>query len=368
MPTPRSLAGKRVIDFTQFIAGPTAAQLLADFGADVIKIEPAEGDGSRALPGTQFGSGYYRSFNTSKESRVIDMRSEEGRSALDTLLADADALLCNLAPKTLRRLGLTPAEVRRRFPQLVATFISGFGQHDDRTCMDTIAQCESGFAWLNGAEDGTPRVSASWPVDFYSGLYASYATAMALLDPARGTGTVIDLTMMEVASAVLLGPAAVLASEGAPLAPPSGNRDRASSPSGVYRCADGFIYIYAGLDNYWKALRPIVGGEEASFSERMARPHDFGAMVERWTSTRSRNEALARLSVLGIPAGAVRHPADAIELIRATRPGAVTTVLESGEHIPSFPALFDGARIARHPAPALGKRSQMNTEGRDPKQ
>ena len=231
--------------------------------------------------------------------------------------------------------------------------------------MDTIAQCESGFAWLNGAEDGTPRVSTSWPVDFYSGLYASYATAMALLDPGRESGTVIDLTMMEVASAVLLGPAAILASEGASLAPPSGNRDRASAPSGVFRCADGFIYIYAGLDNYWKALRPVVGGEAASFAERLARPDDFDAMVDAWTRVRPCEAALARLSELGIPAGAVRHPTEAIERIRAARPGAVTAVLESGEHVPSFPALFDAERIARRAAPALGEAGPHNTEGRD---
>ena len=355
MTVPRPLKGKRVIDFTQFIAGPTAAQLLADFGAEVIKVEPPAGDGARTLPGTAFGSGYFRCFNTSKESRVLDARADEGREALNKLLAGADAMICSLAPKSLRRLELGPDLIRRRFPALVATYVSGFGQDDDRTCMDTIAQCESGFAWLNGAEDGTPRVSASWPVDFYSGLYASYATAIALLDPVRTEGMVIDLTMMEVAAAVLLGPAALLVSEGAALAPPSGNRDRASAPSGVYRCLDGFVYLYAGLDDYWKALAPLVGGEDAPFAERMARAAAFDAMVERWTSQRSVASVLDEAARLGVPAGAVRRPAEAIEAIRRARAGAVTVMLPSGEHVPAFPALFDGERVARTPAPALGQ-------------
>src|SRR6056297_2461016 len=172
---PRPLAGKRVIEFSQFIAGPTAAQMLADFGAEVIKVEPPRGDGSRALPGGAHGSAYYRCFNTGKSSRVIDMGLETGRAAFAALLADADAMVCNVAPPTLRKLGLDPHSLERDHPELVVTLVSGFGQEDDRTCMDTIAQCESGFAWMNGNTDGTPRVSASWPVDFYSGHYAAMA-------------------------------------------------------------------------------------------------------------------------------------------------------------------------------------------------
>jgi len=354
MPAPKPLKGRRVVEFAQFIAGPTAAQLLADFGAEVIKVEPPVGDGSRALPGTSFGSAYYRSFNTSKESRVMDLRQEEDRKAFDGLLAEADAMVCNLAPATLRRLGLGPDQVRERFPHLVATYLSGFGQGDDRTCMDTIAQCEAGFAWLNGNPDGEPRISTSWPVDFYSGLYAAMSTAMAMLDSGREGGTVIDLTMMEIASAMLLGPAAILAAEDAPLGEPVGNRDRASAPSGVYRCADGYAYIYGGLDPYWRNLGPLVGGEDAPFAERMRRADEFDGVVERWTSARPRAEVLSEMARLSIPAGAVRHPSEAIGIIRGYRPGAVSTALASGENVPAFPALFDGERLKRMPAPALG--------------
>src|SRR5829696_2456610 len=95
---PRPLAGKRVIDLSQFIAGPTAAMYLADFGADVIKIEAPQGDGSRTLPGNAFGSYYARSFNCGKQSRVLDLREPAGRGNLDELLAEADGFICNLAP------------------------------------------------------------------------------------------------------------------------------------------------------------------------------------------------------------------------------------------------------------------------------
>ncbi|MBJ6128094.1 CaiB/BaiF CoA transferase family protein [Microvirga splendida] len=354
MAAPRPLTGKRVIELAQFIAGPTAAQLLADFGAEVIKIEAPTGDGSRGLPGTAFGSVYTRSFNTSKASTVIDTRQEADRARLGELLASADALVCNLAPGALRRLDLDAASIRRRFPKLVATLISGYGQQDERTCMDTIAQCESGFAWLNGAEDGSPRLSTSWPADFFSGFYAALSTAMALAEPDRAEGCIIDISMMEIAAAMLLGPAALLVAEGGQPAPGTGNRDRASAPSGVYPCQDGQIYIYGGLDPYWAKLKPLVGGRDAPITERIACAQEFDERVGAWTAQRTCEAALAVMNELGIPAGAVRDPVSAVEMIRSLRQGAVSRGLGSGEHVPSFPALFDGERIARSPAPPLG--------------
>jgi len=354
MAPPRPLAGKRVIELSQFIAGPTAAQLLADFGAEVIKIEAPAGDGSRGLPGTQFGSVYTRSFNTSKESIVIDTRQDADRARLFDLLSSADALVCNLAPGALRRLELDAASIRRRFPRLVATLVSGYGQQDDRTCMDTIAQCESGFAWLNGAEDGSPRISTSWPADFFSGLYAALSTAMALAEKDRQDGCIIDISMMEIAAAMLLGPAALLVSEGGTPAPGTGNRDRASAPSGIYPCRDGYVYIYGGLDPYWAKLKGVVGGTDASAGERLTRAEEFDRQVSAWTSQHTREAVLAAMNELAVPAGAVRDPMSAVEMIRHLREGAVSRRLGSGEHVPSFPALFDGERIHRSPAPPLG--------------
>ena len=354
MTLPQSLKGKRVVELAQFIAGPTATQLLADFGAEVIKIEAPRGDGSRALPGSKFGSVYARCFNTSKASLVLEARKQEDRDRLAELLASADALVSNIAPGGLRRLGLDPASIRRRFPRLVATLVSGYGQQDERTCMDTIAQAESGFAWLNGAEDGTPRISTSWPADFFSGLYAALSTAMALLDRTREDGCIIDISMMEVAAAMLLGPAALSVAEGGQLAPPAGNRDRASAPSGIYPCHDGHVYIYAGLDPYWARLRPIVGGDDAPLAERLARAAEYDALVGAWTASRDKTHVLAAMQELDIPAGPVRDPVEAVAVIRSLRPGAVTQALPSGEHVPSFPALFDGQRIPRSQAPAVG--------------
>jgi crotonobetainyl-CoA:carnitine CoA-transferase CaiB-like acyl-CoA transferase len=360
MVAPRPLEGKCVIELAQFIAGPTATQLLADFGAEVIKVEAPTGDGSRALQGTAFGSVYTRSFNTSKTSIVIDTREETDRARLTDLLGSADALVCNVAPGALRRLELDAASIRRRFPHLIATLVSGYGQQDDRTCMDTIAQCESGFAWLNGAEDGSPRISTSWPADFYSGLYAALSTAMALAEPERTEGCIIDISMMEIAAAMLLGPAALLVCEGGKPAPGTGNRDRASAPSGIYPCQDGYVYIYGGLDPYWAKLKGVVGGSDAPARERLARAEEFDEHVGAWTAQRTREEVLSVMTALSIPAGAVRDPVTAVEMIRNLREGAVSRRLDTGEHVPSFPALFNGERIVRLPAPSLGESRRVD--------
>ncbi len=350
---PQPLAGKRVIDLSQFIAGPTAAQYLADFGADVTKVESSQGDGVRTLPGNAFGSYYARSFNTGKKSLVLKLREAADRAALDAMLDDAHAFICNLAPMSLKGFGLDGPTLRKRFPHLVITLVSGYGQHDTRSCMDTIAQCESGFAMLNGNEDGSPRLSTSWPIDMFSGMYAGLSTAMAMLDPG-GQGCLIDLSMMEVAASMLLGPAVLAVSEGDTLAPPMGNRDRASAPSSIYQCADGYVYILGGLETYWIKLRPLIGGGDAPINERIARAAEFDARVEAWTLPQRLTDVLELMHKLQIPAGAVRRPEEAIATIRALRPGAVTQAMPSGEHIPVFPAMFDGRRIARSATPHIG--------------
>lgn len=326
---------------------------LADFGATVTKIESPAGDGARTLPGTRFGSVYARSFNAGKVSRVLDLHDGRDRAELDILLAKADAFVCNLAPQSLVGLGLDGATLRRRFPHLVITLISGYGQQDNRPCMDTVAQCESGFAMLNGAEDGSPRLSTGWPVDMFTGLYAGMSCAMAMLDPQR-QGCLIDLSMMEVSAAMLLGPAVLTQAEGDALSPPAGNRDRASAPSNIYRCADGHVYILGGLDAYWCRLHPLVGGGDAPIAERIARAAEFDARVEAWTLPQRRDDVLAYMRALQVPAGAVRTPEEALPMIRALRPGAVSAALPSGEHVPVFPALFDGARPGRSATPHIG--------------
>jgi len=348
---PSPLTGRRIVDLSQYIAGAVCGQLLADFGADVTKVEPVGGDPARALPGSRFGSTYYRSYNTGKSALALDLRNPADRGQLDDLLAEADALVMNFALRTRERLSLDEASLRHAHPHLVVTVVSAYGADDPRTCFDSIAQAVSGYTVLNCAEDGRPRVSAGYPTDVFSGLYAAMSTAMALLDPGRGGGVNVDVPMNEVAMTALGGPAFLAVAEGATFRQGHGNRDSATAPSNVYRCLDGFCYVYAGLDKHWARLRPVVGGADGSATERLADAEAYDQMVQTWTSRRTVAEVCARMEELSIPAGAVRDPVQALAAASGEHPGAVVRTLTSGESVPQFPVLFSGERLHRTPAP-----------------
>jgi crotonobetainyl-CoA:carnitine CoA-transferase CaiB-like acyl-CoA transferase len=360
--TPQPLAGRTVVDLSQYIAGAVCGQLLADYGADVVKIEPPRGDPSRALQGSSHGSLYYRSYNTGKRSRILDLTDDEDRGRLGELLSGADAVVLNFSARTRRRLGLDAAALHARHPDLVVTVVSAYGAADARTCFDSTAQAVSGFAELNANEDGRPRISAGYPTDVFSGLHAAMATAMALLAPQRDRYLEIDVPMIEVAMTSLAGPAMLLAAEDNTYVRGQGNRDAATSPSGVYRCRDGFCYVYAGLDKHWALLQPVIGGPHGSAAERIADRERFDTAVERWTTTRTVGQVCERMETLGIPAGPVLDPVSALERIVATRPGAVIAgatgapLTVGAEAVLQHPVSFSGVRPPRHPAPALPKR------------
>lgn len=345
--TPRPLAGQRVIDLSQYIAGPACAQMLADFGADVLKVEPPNGDPSRTLGATAHGSVYFRQYNTGKRSTRLDLASEDGRAALDELLAGADALVMNFAARTRRKLGLDWEQLRARHPHLIVVCITAYGMDDDRTALDSVVQAQSGFAMLNADEQGAPRIAAGYPTDVFSGLYAGMAAAMALLDPARSGGVVIDVPMIEVAMSALCGTAMLAAAEGVPPAIGRGNRDIATAPSTVFECSDGSVYIYAGLDKHWELLRKVIDGPAATADERLADPERFEASVAEWTRRHTLAEVLEATARIGVAAAPVQRAEDALAALQRERPDAVVLVDERGVPVPQFPVTFSGARIPR---------------------
>lgn len=349
--TPRPLIGRRIIDLSQYIAGPACAQVLADFGADVLKVEPPAGDPSRHLGQTAHGSVYFRQYNTGKRSVRLDLASEAGRERLEELLAEADALVMNFAARTRRKLALDSERLRQRHPHLVVVCVTAYGIDDDRTALDSVIQAQSGYAALNADEQGEPRVSAGYPTDVFSGLYAGLAAAMALLDPERTDGMEIDVPMIEVAMTALCGTAMLAAAEGAAPAVGRGNRDLATAPSTVFPAADGSVYIYAGLDKHWELMRGVVDGPAASAAERLADPERFESAVEEWTRERPVAEVLEEMARLGIAAAPVENVDDALAALQRDRPGGVVVVDDEGVPIPQFPVTFAGQRVTRIDAP-----------------
>jgi crotonobetainyl-CoA:carnitine CoA-transferase CaiB-like acyl-CoA transferase len=354
-----------VVDLSQYIAGSVCGQVLADYGADVVKVEPLAGDPSRPLTSSRFGSAYFRTYNTGKSSISLDLHDPADRLRLDELLAGADAVVMNFGLRTRRRLRLDATSLHTKHPHLVVTAVSAYGVDDPRTCFDSIAQAVSGFAVLNADEDGKPSISAGYPTDVFSGMYAATATAMALLDPERAERMEIDVPMVEVAMAALTGPASLVAAEDAAFTPGQGNRDAATAPSNIYRCRDGYCYVYAGLEKHWALLRPVIGGPEATARQRLADPARFDAVVGTWTARHDVAEVCARMQELGIPAGPVRDPVAALRATSAERPGAVVTHEPTGEAVPQYPVTFSGIRPHRRPAPP---RSESTSTAKPPRE
>lgn len=351
MSVPRPLKGRKVTDLSQYIAGSVCGQILADFGAEVIKVEPPSGDPSRSLPGTDHGSVYFRTFNTGKASITLDLADPADRSYLDDILAESDALIVNFSLRALEKLNLTWPELHARFPSLTLAQISAFGANDYRVGFDSIAQAVSGFAALNAAEDGSPRISNGWPTDVVSGLYAALATTMCLLDLEPATGRLVDVPMVDVAMAAMVGPAMLFAAEAQRFTPGRGNADAATSPSNVYACQDGHVYIFAGMDHHWVRLQPLVDGPDADRKTRLQESGRFDRIVENWTSRLSVAEVVTRMDELGIPAGPVLDPVEALARISAERPGAAVDRRSNGEAVPQFPITFSGQRVDRRSAP-----------------
>ena len=187
---PGALAGVRVIDLTRVLAGPFCTQLLADMGADVVKIEGPEGDLMRRTGTVRAGvSWYFAQFNRNKRSVVLDLYGEPGRAALADLLRSADVLVENYRPGVLAKMGFGPERIEAINPRLIVAGVNGYGStgpYAERPSFDFIAQAMSGFMAVSGAPDGGPMRSGPPIGDLIAGLYAAFGVASAL--HARGSG------------------------------------------------------------------------------------------------------------------------------------------------------------------------------------
>jgi CoA:oxalate CoA-transferase len=241
------LAGVRIADFTSFLSGPFATQILGDLGAEVIKIEPPEGDMSRAVP-PRFVDGsstYFGSANRNKLSVVLDLKSPEGQAAARRIIDGADAVVENFRPGKLALLGLDEQTARARKPSLVWASISGFGQDGplrDRPAYDMIVQAMSGVMSLTGdPEEGQP-VRAGIPVgDLCAGLYAVIGLLSALLEARQtGVGRTVDVSMLDVQVAMLSYHAASYL-QGGPLPGLQGSAHDSIPSYRCFRSGDGTV-------------------------------------------------------------------------------------------------------------------------------
>ena len=290
----------RVVDISTVIAGPNCARYLADFGADVIKVErPDTGDSLRnmAWKDPRDGVGlWWKLSNRNKRTIALDLKNDADRDVFLRLVAEADVLVENFRPGTLERLGLGPDRLHELNARLVITRVSGFGQdgpYAQRPGFASIAESMSGFAAVNGPADGPPMLPAIALTDELTALVAAFATMVAVHSR---VGQVVDVSLLESIFHVM-GPVASLFALTGELQPRLGSGLPYTVPRGAYRCADGrWVGISASSDSVAARVMQILGvGDDdrfATFDGRTKNRDELERLMTEWCAARPQDEVL----------------------------------------------------------------------------
>ena len=316
------LAGIRVLEVGHLLSGPFGGMLLADLGADVIKIEPAGGDLSRQV-GSQFVGGhnvYFASLNRNKRSVFVDLTTDEGQAQLGALAKTADALLVNLRPSTIRRLGLDYESLARFNPRIVSVALTGYGLEGPAAewpAFDYVIQARLGVAAMTGEPDGPPTLVGYSAVDNSAGMMAALGLVAKVLE---GNGGQVDVSLFDVLLAQLNYKAAAYLNGGeAPTRQPSGGH-AFYVPAQLFETASGYLALFVTRDDLWRrvcaALDRPEWGDDPRFATMHARFDNRAALVAALTDRLRDAPAVEweeRLRPLGIPVGAVVELGEALD-------------------------------------------------------
>jgi len=315
------LKGIRVIDLSTVVLGPYATQLLADMGADVIKVEPAGGDVFRAArPGRKGGDGAgFLNLNRNKRSLVLDLVQESEREILADLVRTADVVVHNLRDGSARKLGIDYDAIKAIRPDIVYCSARGFGKgiHGDDPAYDDCIQAASGLAWLNADANGEPRFVRTILCDKVAGLHLAFAVAAGLASRARtGEGCQIETPMYEAMASFLL----IEQLSGQTFIPPMPDRGYGrlnAAGRRPYPTSDGYVAIMPYTAGQWRRFLPMIGREDLAASDsigndqtRSAIIEELYALIEAAAPRRSTAEWLEILRAADIPCAPVNRLED----------------------------------------------------------
>jgi CoA:oxalate CoA-transferase len=371
---PPALDDVTVLDLSHALAGPFASTMLGDYGADIIKIEPLEGEISRAW-GPPFYAGeaaYFVNLNRNKRSIAIDLKHPEGRALFFRLLDGADVVLENLRVGTVEKLGIDYPRARARQPRIIYCSVSGFGQdcpYRDRAALDLVVQAESGMISVTGEPGGRGVRCGVSIADITAGMYAAFAIVTALHARGKaGHGQFIDVSMLEGQLGILSGMIGAYAADH--LVPgPLGTAYGALLPYQTFRTRSRDVAIGIGSDRLWRLFCPLVGlaalVDDERFVTNAARNANRAALVDTLQEaflTRSYEEWETVLLPAGVPMGAINaldavvdHPQVAARgaLIECRHPVAGSVRMTA----PPVRMSETPGRVQR-PAPLLGEHTE----------
>jgi CoA:oxalate CoA-transferase len=364
------LSGIRVIDLTRVLAGPYCTMILAEQGAEVIKVEtPAGGDDSRHIgPFLEGQSGYFISINRGKKSIALNLKDASDRAHFEGLLAGADVLVENYRGGTMEKLGLGWDALHPKFPNLIYCAISGFGHtgpYATKPAYDMIVQAMSGVMSVTGYEGQPPaRVGVSIG-DLAAGIFASSAISAALFHRLRtGETQKLDISMLDCQVALLENAVAQTFAKGKPPGP-LGARHPSIAPFGMFRARDGFIAIAAGNDALFRTLCATLDApgladdpRYGSNQRRVEHVAELTAALDALLGRRDRADWFAALEAAGIPCGPINDVADIMADPQIAARNMIVTIAQPG--IGAFPSPGNPIKSSvfpdpktRPPAPAL---------------
>ena len=372
------LAGLKVVELARILAGPWAGQILADLGAEVIKVESPEGDDTRKWGppfienGGEKTAAYFHGCNRGKKSVTVDFRTEEGIAAVHRLLADADVVIENFKVGGLARFGLDFENLHARYPRLIYCSITGFGQtgpYASRAGYDYIVQGMSGLMSVTGEPSTQPQKVGVAVTDIYTGIYASTGILAALHQREKtGKGQLIDMALFDVALATMANQAMnFLASGKAPSR--MGNAHPNIVPYQVFDCSDGYIIIASGNDSQYRKLCAVLGQPDlgtdpkyATNADRLAHRDEIVGKLMALTVGWTKADLLAACEGEGIPAGPINDMGEAFADPQIVARGMRVDL----NGIPSVrtPIVFSDAQLALdRPSPRLGQDQKIIAEG-----
>jgi formyl-CoA transferase len=379
---PNCLAGVRVLDLTQFEAGPTCTEVLAQLGAEVVKVENPKG----GEPGRILGSGpkpgadayYFMIYNANKKSVTVNLKSPRGLALVKEMAAKADVFVENMAPGTIERLGLGWDELHKLNPRLVYAQVKGFGEgspYEKNLAFDMIAQACGGTMAITGEPGGRPCRPGATLGDTGTGMLMAISVLAALYQrQTTGQGRHLQVAMQDAQLNYTRGAFIMHARTGKP-----SSRNGAKGafggppPADIYPCRPGgpndWVFVFNSHNNpeHWRRLARIIGRPELADDpqyldrdNRARHAEEVDAMIAAWTQTHTKHEAMRIIGEAGIPAGAVMDTGDLLAEPTFQSRGIIQTQQHpAGElRMPTFPVRFDGKPPKITPSPLLGEHTQ----------
>ena len=370
----KALDGIRVLDLTQYEAGPSCTEMLGWLGAEVLKIEPPAGEAARRglSERPDLDAWFFLMLNANKKSITLDLKKERGREIFTRLVAQADVVIENFGPGAMERLGFGYERLSEINPRVISASIKGFGgegPYADYKSFEWIAQAMGGVMSMSGEADGPPMRSEAGLGDTGAGLHCAIGILAALVQrQATGEGQRIEVAQHDAVVNLLRIHLRETYQTGEAV-PRRGNRSQVAAPSNLYRCRpfgpNDYVYVHVATPEMWKSVARIVGrpelGDDPRFQDRLSRVaqvEEIDALVEAWTEKRTKQEAMETLAGAGVPCGAVLDSTEILANEALIKRGMIVNL----EHptrgrfaMPGNPVKMSASPTTVTPAPLLGE-------------